>query len=84
LPRPALQRETQTIPIVFTSVSDPVGSGFVASLIKPGGNITGFISKLVARLNKEFETVPTLLLYMSQVSSCPRFKLLIINNVSTH
>ena len=40
----ALQRETQTIPIVFTSVSDPVGSGFVASLRKPGGNITGFIN----------------------------------------
>jgi putative tryptophan/tyrosine transport system substrate-binding protein len=40
----ALQRETRTIPIVFTTVSDPVGSGFVASLPKPGGNITGFIN----------------------------------------
>jgi putative ABC transport system substrate-binding protein len=39
----ALQRETQTIPIVFVSVSDPVGSGFIASLSRPGGNITGFI-----------------------------------------
>jgi putative ABC transport system substrate-binding protein len=38
----ALQRETQTIPIVFVSVSDPVGSGFVVSLPHPGGNITGF------------------------------------------
>jgi putative ABC transport system substrate-binding protein len=38
----ALQRETPTIPIVFTVVSDPVGSGFVASLARPGGNITGF------------------------------------------
>jgi putative ABC transport system substrate-binding protein len=38
----ALQRETRTIPIVFVSVSDPVGSGFVASLPRPGGNITGF------------------------------------------
>jgi ABC-type uncharacterized transport system substrate-binding protein len=40
----ALQRETSTIPIVFVVVSDPVGSGFVASLPRPGGNITGFIN----------------------------------------
>jgi putative tryptophan/tyrosine transport system substrate-binding protein len=38
----ALQQETRTIPIVFVGVSDPVGSGFVASLARPGGNITGF------------------------------------------
>ena len=36
------QRETQTIPIVFSIVADPVGSGFVASLPRPGSNITGF------------------------------------------
>jgi putative tryptophan/tyrosine transport system substrate-binding protein len=40
----AVQRETRTIPIVFVVVSDPVGSGFVASLPRPGGNITGFSS----------------------------------------
>ncbi len=40
----ALQAETRTVPIVFAMVSDPVGSGFVASLAKPGGNITGFIN----------------------------------------
>jgi putative tryptophan/tyrosine transport system substrate-binding protein len=38
----ALQRETRTIPIVFAAVSDPVGEGFVASLSRPGGNLTGF------------------------------------------
>jgi len=40
----ALQRETRTIPIVFATTSDPIGSGFVASLARPGGNITGFIN----------------------------------------
>jgi putative ABC transport system substrate-binding protein len=38
----ALQRETRTIPIVFAIVGDPVGSGFVANLPRPGGNLTGF------------------------------------------
>ena len=37
----ALQRESRLIPIVFASVADPIGSGFVASLPRPGGNITG-------------------------------------------
>lgn len=39
----ALQRETHTIPIVFTRVSDPVGSGFVSSLARPSGNLTGLL-----------------------------------------
>ena len=38
----ALQAETRTIPIVFAHVSDPIGSGFIASFARPGGNITGF------------------------------------------
>ncbi len=38
----ALQRETSRIPIVFAQVTDPVGEGLVASLNRPGGNITGF------------------------------------------
>jgi putative ABC transport system substrate-binding protein len=38
----ALQRETRTVPIVFAQVPDPVGAGFVESLARPGGNITGF------------------------------------------
>ena len=40
---PALLRATQTIPIVFTQVLDPVGAGFVESLAQPGGNATGFL-----------------------------------------
>ena len=38
----ALKRATTEIPIIFASVSDPVGDGLIASLAKPGGNITGF------------------------------------------
>jgi len=38
----ALQKATTQVPIVFAQVTDPVGAGFVKSLAKPGGNITGF------------------------------------------
>jgi ABC-type uncharacterized transport system substrate-binding protein len=38
----AVQQASRTIPIVFVTVTDPVGSGFVASLVRPGGNTTGF------------------------------------------
>jgi putative ABC transport system substrate-binding protein len=37
-----LQRTTSTIPIVFTQVFDAIGGGFIASLARPGGNMTGF------------------------------------------
>src|SRR5271169_6774212 len=40
----ALQKETHTIPIVFTYVIDPIGAGFIASLARPGGNITGLMA----------------------------------------
>jgi len=39
-----LRRLTRTIPIVFTETSDPVGAGFVESLARPGGNVTGFLT----------------------------------------
>src|SRR6516165_7436142 len=38
----AMRQQTNAIPIVFAMVGDPVGSGFVASLSRPGGNLTGF------------------------------------------
>jgi ABC-type uncharacterized transport system substrate-binding protein len=40
----ALQKHTRAIPILFVNVSDPIGSGFVASLSRPDGNITGFLT----------------------------------------
>jgi putative ABC transport system substrate-binding protein len=39
----AMLRQTRTIPVVFATVADPVGSGFVASFPRPGGNVTGFV-----------------------------------------
>ena len=39
----AMQQETRTIPIVFAGVADPFGSGFAASLSRPGGNLTGLL-----------------------------------------
>jgi putative ABC transport system substrate-binding protein len=40
----AVRRETDTIPIVFVDISDPIGPGFVASLARPDGNLTGLMS----------------------------------------
>jgi ABC-type uncharacterized transport system substrate-binding protein len=40
----ALQNATRSVPIVFANVTDPVGGGLVASLARPGGNVTGFIT----------------------------------------
>ena len=56
-PVAALQRETKTIPIVFFIVSDPVGSGFIDSLPRPGGNITGFINIEASLGGKWIETL---------------------------
>jgi putative ABC transport system substrate-binding protein len=56
----AFQRETRAIPIVFVSVSDPVGQGFIASLAHPGGNITGFTAFEFSMGGKWIETLKEL------------------------
>jgi ABC-type uncharacterized transport system substrate-binding protein len=48
----AVFRQTRTIPIVFALVGDPVGDGFVTSLARPGGNVTGFINVEAAMVSK--------------------------------
>jgi ABC-type uncharacterized transport system substrate-binding protein len=40
----SLLQQTRTIPIIFANIVDPVGSGFIASLARPGGNVTGFLN----------------------------------------
>jgi putative tryptophan/tyrosine transport system substrate-binding protein len=53
----ALQRETRTIPIVFASVVDPVGQGFVAGLPRPGGNLTGFSAPETVVVGKQLQMI---------------------------
>jgi putative ABC transport system substrate-binding protein len=51
----ALLQATHTLPIVFANVVDPVGSGYVASLARPGGNATGFMSVEFGQSGKSLE-----------------------------
>jgi putative ABC transport system substrate-binding protein len=64
----AFQDETRTIPIVFVSVSDPVGQGFVASLAYPGGNITGFTAFEFSMGGKWIETLKEIAPSVQQVA----------------
>ena len=64
----ALQRQTKTIPIVAVSVNDPVGSGFAASLARPGGNITGLSLIAVDRSQKQFELLKTFVPALSRAA----------------
>jgi putative tryptophan/tyrosine transport system substrate-binding protein len=56
----AARNATSTIPIVFINVGDPVGMGFVASLAKPGGNITGFSNVSTELTAKQLELLSEL------------------------
>ena len=51
---------TSSIPIVFTGVGDPVGVGLVASLARPGGNLTGFDLMSTELMPKRFELLSEL------------------------
>ena len=60
----AAQRATSTIPVVFVVLTDPVNSGFVKSLARPGGNMTGISSQFEELITKQLqllkEAVPNL------------------------
>lgn len=56
----ALQQASRTIPIVFVAATDPVGNGFVASLARPGGNVTGLASSYDDTTLKQLELLAML------------------------
>jgi putative ABC transport system substrate-binding protein len=64
----ALLQQTRTIPIVFGNVSDPVGSGFVASFPRPGGNVTGFTNLEPAMTGKWLELLKEIAPPVSRVA----------------
>ena len=64
----ALKRATHIIPIIFTSVYDPVGSGFVASLTRPDGNITGFTAGEFSLGGKMLEVLKEVVPQVSRVA----------------
>ena len=64
----AAKQATTTIPIVMASVGDPVGRGFVASLARPGGNITGVSNFAVALSGKWLEILREAVPHLSQVA----------------
>jgi len=66
----AVQRETRTIPIVFVNVGDPVGSGLVARLNQPGGNITGFATNEPSLAGKWLELLSEIVRGLKRPLSC--------------
>ena len=64
----AARRETQTIPIVMTLSTDPVASGFVASLARPGGNVTGLTNVAPELSGKRLELLKELVPGLSRVA----------------
>jgi len=64
----AVKRETQTIPIVMALSNDPVGTGFVASLARPGGNVTGLSNMSPDLSGKRLELIKEAVLGLSRVA----------------
>jgi len=65
----AAKKATQTIPIVMTSVGDPVGTGLVDSLARPGGNITGNTTIIGEMAGKRLELLKQLVPHLSRVAA---------------
>jgi len=64
----ALRKQTRSIPIVFVQVTDPLGSGFVASYAQPGGNITGFTTYEPSMVGKWAEMLKEIAPHISRVA----------------
>ncbi len=64
----AVKRQTQLIPIVMANSTDPVGTGFVASLARPGGNVTGLSSVSPELSAKRLELLKEAVLRLSRVA----------------
>ena len=65
----AARRATRTVPIVFANHADPVGTGHVASLARPGGNITGLTVVLSEIVAKQLELMTQLLPHMKRIGA---------------
>jgi putative ABC transport system substrate-binding protein len=63
----ALLQQTRTIPIVFASLSDPIGSGLVASFARPGGNVTGFTVSEPTQTGKWLELLKEMVPHVARV-----------------
>jgi putative ABC transport system substrate-binding protein len=68
IPTATLQGQTRSIPIVFINVSDPVGSGIVNTLARPGGNITGFIHLEASIIEKWLQFLKEVAPHLRQVA----------------
>ena len=64
----ALRNQTDTVPIVFVQISDPIGSSFVASFARPGGNVTGFTNFESSMVGKWVEMLKEIAPGMSRVA----------------
>ena len=64
----AAKKATTTTPIVFLDVSDPIGSGLIASLARPGGNITGFTTISTELMGKRLEILKETLPKLSRIA----------------
>ena len=63
-----LRQATRTVPIVFAVVADPVGAGYVESLARPGGNVTGFAAQEYALSGKSLELLKEIVPQVTRVA----------------
>jgi putative tryptophan/tyrosine transport system substrate-binding protein len=65
---PAVKQATSLVPIIFALATDPIGSGFVASLARPGGNATGLSNQQTDAAGKQLELLREVVPYLSRLA----------------